>query len=271
MTTQILNTVTTAQNQPGSARELMLLHGLFGSADNWSSRSRVYAAFSTVISVDLRNHGDSPHCEDMGYSQMADDVIATLDRLSIEKCDLLGHSMGGKVAMDIALRYPTRINKLIIVDIAPKAYPPHHEELIKVMLSLPLDTLKRRSDADAALASVEPNPDVRAFLIKSLMRVQADKGPDNYRWRFNLNSISDNYADIASAIEASGEYSDPVLFIKGSLSDYLGIDDRDLILQRFPGATLKVIDQAGHWPHAEKPQIFDHIVGDFLGFDVNQS
>ena len=268
MTTQILNTLTASDSQAGGDRALMLLHGLFGSADNWSSRSRVYAAYTSVIAADLRNHGDSPHSDDMSYGQMAEDVIATLDQMAIAQCDLLGHSMGGKVAMELALRYPERVNKLIIVDIAPKAYPPHHEELIKVMLSLPLDSLKRRSDADAALARVEPSADVRAFLIKSLMRVQSGEGSESYRWRFHLDSIADNYADIADAIKAEGEYAGPALFIKGSLSDYLGIDDREQILRHFPKATLKVIDQSGHWPHAEKPQVFDHIVSDFLGFDV---
>jgi len=240
---------------------LVLLHGLFGSADNWRGRARVYAHDRMVVSMDLRNHGDSPNDDAMNYSMMAADVVATLDARNIGQCVLLGHSMGGKVAMELACSYPHRVERLIIVDIAPRAYPPHHQKLIDAMLSINLQQLEKRSDAEAKLKEVEEDAGVRAFLLKSLERERQDK---EYSWRFDLQAIADNYEFLAAAVDLEKPFAGQTLFIKGALSDYLENTDRDLIGQFFPNTGLKVIDAAGHWPHAEKPTVFDHLLLNFL-------
>lgn len=270
----ILNTIvnraataeTAAPNPESSTANLatlplVLLHGLFGSADNWRGRAQVYAADRTIFSMDLRNHGASIKDNVMNYPLMAADVVATLDAQNIEQCVLLGHSMGGKVAMELACSYPQRVERLIIVDIAPRAYQPHHQKLIDAMLSINLQQLEKRNDAEPVLTEVEEDPGVRAFLLKSLEREQKDK---NYSWRFNLQAIADNYKFLSAAINLQRPYVGQTLFIKGALSDYLEATDREQIGQFFPDTGLKIIDAAGHWPHAEKPTVFDHLLLNFL-------
>lgn len=285
MTGMVLSTVQqnlTNNRQPAggeSITPLVLLHGLFGSADNWASRTRIYARHTPTIAMDLRNHGENQHVGSMDYPSMTDDVLTTLDSLNIDQCHLLGHSMGGKVAMQLATREPARVKNLIVVDISPRAYPPHHRQLIDAMQTVPLENLAKRSDADAILATVEAQTAVRWFLLKSLMRIESagatsTKTPaasaetnNRYRWQFNLETIAENYTALADAVVLPESFAGPTLFIKGANSDYLGINDRELIYSHFPAARLKVIDSAGHWPHAEKPSVFDHIVSGFLNFD----
>ncbi len=290
MTGMVLNAVqkNLTNNHRRSTAEagipFVLLHGLFGSADNWASRTGVYARHIPTIALDLRNHGTNEQVAHMDYPSMADDVLATLDHLGVERCYLLGHSMGGKVAMHLATRHPQRISKLIVVDIAPRGYPPHHQRLINAMLTVPLEKLSKRSEADSILAEVESEIAVRQFLLKSLVKSQTQpddeptvsveqrensngKNADQYRWKFNLKGIAQNYPVLAGAIELAKPFDKPVLFIKGAQSSYLDDGDRQVILDYFPSAALKVIDAAGHWPHAEKSAVFDHIVSDFLGFE----
>ena len=223
MTGMLLNSVQQnliydQQQTPAGAMEpLVLLHGLFGDAGNWASRTGVYARHTGTIAMDLRNHGSNEHVERMDYPSMADDVLTTLDKLGISQCHLLGHSMGGKVAMHIATHHPERVTKLIIVDIAPRSYPPHHRNLINAMLSVPLENMTKRSEAESILATVEPDVSVRRFLMKSLVR---HKGSDSetirqsnteqanepvhsvgqYRWEFNLGAIADSYPALALSL-----------------------------------------------------------------------
>jgi len=262
-------TASPATSEPAaSALPLVLLHGLFGSADNWRGRALVYASDRTVVSLDLRNHGASANDNAMNYPLMAADVVATLDAQNIDQCVLLGHSMGGKVAMELACNYPERVERLVIVDIAPRAYAPHHQKLIDAMLSIDLTQLQKRSDAEHILKEVEEDPGVRWFLLKSLVREQQDQ---DYFWEFNLPAIADNYENLSAAVDLQRPFTGETLFIKGALSDFLGDSDRDLIKQFFPNIGLKIIDAAGHWPHAEKPAVFDHVLLKFLenGYSKN--
>lgn len=250
---------------------LVILHGLFGNWENWGARIRQYANYSEVHAMDLRNHGESPHLNSMSYSEMADDVVRTLDHLEIDSCDLLGHSMGGKVAMRIASIHPGRIARLIVVDIAPKAYSPHHQSILDALCAIDTAELASRRDADEQLANVVDDPSTRAFLLKNLVRNTTSTTDQNaskagFSWQFNLYGIRNNYAQLTEAPQLQTPYDGPTLFIKGAESDYLQDADREMVMQAFPKAKLKVIGGAGHWPHAEKPDIFDRIVGQFLGF-----
>jgi len=255
-------TTSPAVSEPAaSTMPLVMLHGLFGSADNWRGRALVYASDRTIVSIDLRNHGSSAHDNVMNYPLMAADVVATLDAQNIDQCVLLGHSMGGKVAMELACHYPERVERLVIVDIAPRAYAPHHQKIIDAMLSIDLEQLEKRNDAEHRLKEVEEDAVVRWFLLKSLVREQQDL---DYSWQFNLQAIADNYESISAALDLQRPYIGQTLFIKGALSDYLGDTDRALVKQFFPNIGLKIIDAAGHWPHAEKPAVFDHLLLNFL-------
>lgn len=254
--------------QQNAGAPLVILHGLFGNWENWGARIRQYASYTDVHAMDLRNHGESPHARSMSYNEMADDVATTLDHLEIDSCDLLGHSMGGKVAMRLASIHPTRVARLILVDIAPKAYSPHHQSIIDALCAINTAELGSRRDADKQLAEVVDDPSTRAFLLKNLVRATSEQNASKagFSWQFNLHGIRDSYAQLTEAPQLQAPYEGSTLFIKGAESDYLQDADRDIVMQAFPKAKLKVIGGAGHWPHAEKPEIFDRIVGQFLGF-----
>jgi len=265
----------TQTQSPRNLPPLVILHGLFGSWENWGSRVREYARYTTVYAMDLRNHGDSPHCQTMSYPEMAADVFHTLDNLGISRFDLLGHSMGGKVAMQMASEMAgesageksSRIERLVIVDIAPKEYPAHHTEILNALQAIDVASLESRRDADQQLASVESNQVVRAFILKNLVRVEDESNNrSKFKWQFNIQALHDNYPELLLAPTVAAPYSGPTLFIKGSESDYLGKNDTDAIMNQFPQATLKILSGTGHWPHAEKPQLFDRILGDFLDY-----
>ncbi len=270
-TTNPIKNHETTDSTAAPARTLVVLHGLFGNWENWGARIRQYSKYSDVHAMDLRNHGESPHLNSASYSEMADDVIKTLDHLQITDCDLLGHSMGGKVAMRIASIQPTRIARLILVDIAPKAYPPHHQSIIDALYAIDTAKLNSRRDADQQLADVVDDPSTRAFLLKNLVRDNKDSGQNNpsgtgFRWQFNLAGIRDSYPQLTDAPELELPYDGPTLFIKGADSDYLSESDRDTVMRSFPNAKVKIIGGAGHWPHAEKPELFDRIVAQFLEY-----
>lgn len=256
---------------------LVILHGLFGNWENWGARIRQYLTYTDVHAMDLRNHGDSPHRDTMNYSEMAEDVVATLDHLGLERCVLLGHSMGGKVAMRVATTALdtektttrlSRIERLVLVDIAPKAYPPHHKAIIDALCSMDIEQLNSRREADQQLSPVVEEAAIRAFLLKNLVRQPANEtgARPGFRWQFNLPALRDNYSHLMVAPDIDTPYEGPTLFIKGADSDYLQDSDRDAVLQAFPHAKLKVIGGTGHWPHAQKPASFDRILSGFLEY-----
>lgn len=243
----------------GSGQPLMILHGLFGTLENWGSQIKALAEQFQVIAVDLRNHGRSPHSDTMNYAVMADDIVQLIRHLNLTSVHLMGHSMGGKVAMQLALNHPELLQSLIVVDIAPVVYEHHHQQVFKGLNSVDLDTLASRSAAEASLAEFIHEPSVRAFLLKNLYR-NDDK---QFRWRMNLPVLEREYHHISQAPQGT-PFSGKTLFIKGANSQYILAEHRDAILQLFPNATYKMIEGAGHWPHAEKPAIFTKLLLNFL-------
>ena len=244
-----------------STPPLVVLHGLLGSLENWYTFARNQEAQQrAIIAIDLRNHGASPHREGMTYREMADDVLAVLDALNIKSCQLMGHSMGGKVAMVLALLYPAMVERLIVVDIAPKAYTPRHQALIQAMLSMPLAEIQNRKQADAWLAPTIKHPFERGFLLKNLGR----NAEGRFYWQCNLAEIARQYLKVTSFPQLAQQFTHPTLFIRGGQSDYVQVDDMDLIQSLFPQAQLATIDSAGHLPHVQTPTEFTTLVNDFL-------
>ncbi|WP_029654417.1 alpha/beta fold hydrolase [Marinobacter daepoensis] len=251
----------------GQGTPLILLHGLFGSLENLGGIGRRLEDSWQIHALDERNHGSSPHSDVMDYPAMAEDVIAYLDAQSIDKAILLGHSMGGKVAMQVALTYPERVQALIVADISPVTYKPHHDAILEGMQKLDLTGVKTRREADARLAEFVAVEGVRQFLLKNLERIPAETQSSEdvlFRWRLNLPVIDACYDNLAAAPEGSAPYRGPVLFIKGADSAYIQDKHRDTIRELFPEAELKVIDGTGHWLHAEKPDDFATLCRDFL-------
>lgn len=250
----------------GAGADVVILHGLFGSGENWRSQAKRLAADFRVHSMDLRNHGASPHASQMNYPAMAADVMATCGKLGLKQIHLIGHSMGGKTAMQLALNNPALVQRLIIVDIAPKKYPHHHQQILQGLARLQLlsqqNKLPSRGTADKELEAFVNNREVRSFLLKNLQRHESG----NYLLRINLDAISEHYNDIAAAIEPDrpDPRQQPTLFIKGANSDYLQVADQEAVLTLFPAARLKSIAGAGHWPHSEKPDVVFKIIHDFL-------
>lgn len=244
----------------GEGDPLILLHGLFGDADNLAKLANSLSDVTQVHCLDVRNHGRSPHCSSMCYDEMAQDVLHYLDNNQIQSCSILGHSMGGKIAMQTALSAPERINKLVVADIAPVNYSPHHDEIFKGLKSVLAESPSSRKEADVILAQHIDEPNIRQFLLKSLYRDNNGK----YDWRFNLDVIIQEYDTILSGQSAQHAFSKDVLFIAGGDSDYVQSAHKAQILSLFPNVRLKVIPGTGHWLHAEKPEVFNALVRRFL-------
>lgn len=243
----------------GQGAPLVLIHGLFGSYENLGMIARQLADNFQIINVDLRNHGKSGHLSTMTYPQMAEDVLETLDKLDIRSANFLGHSMGGKVAMQIALTAPERVLKLVLADISPVVTAPRHQTILEALAALPIAELSDRREADPLLSNAVPELAVRQFLLKNLLKVDGQ-----LQWRFNLTALMANYPDILSAPIGNGPYIGPVLFVKGGDSDYIQASHQPIIQALFPNAKAKIIQGTGHWLHAEKPAAFAKIVRDFL-------
>lgn len=241
----------------GQGQPLVLLHGLFGSADNWGNIAKHFAQHYQVISVDLRNHGRSPHNDSQTLTDMAEDLRQLCDDLGLAQLHLLGHSLGGRVAMQFATQYPERVNKLIVVDMGIRAYADAHTHLIDAMLALDLSQVQSRSEADKALSTSISNLMVRQFLLTNLVKVD-----DQLQWRINLPALKANYAYFQAALAV--HYEKPCLFIRGERSDYVQDQDIQEIQQHFPQAKLVSLP-TDHWVHAEQPQLFIETVEQFLG------
>ncbi|MFO8142387.1 MAG: alpha/beta fold hydrolase [Marinobacter sp.] len=251
----------------GEGDPLILLHGLFGSLENLGGVARRLEDQWQIHALDLRNHGGSPHTDAMDYPAMAADVIAYMDAQGVERAAILGHSMGGKVAMQLALSYPERVKTLIVADIAPVTYQARHDAVLDGMKSLDLKGVTTRQEADKRLAEFVDIPGVRQFLLKNLERIPADQltDPDQtFRWRLNLPVIEACYQNLAAAPEGDGPYEGRVLFIKGADSAYIQEKHQSTIRQLFPAAELKIIEGTGHWLHAEKADTFAMLCRNFL-------
>lgn len=238
------------------------MHGMFGSLSNLGAAARAFAeAGHRVISVDMRNHGLSPHEHDMSYAHMADDIVELMNDMGIAQAHLLGHSMGGKVGMQIAMNCPERVAKLIVADIAPATYVvDRHGGILDGLKTLSDVRIDSRAKADAVLREFEENPGTRAFLLKNLYR----KGDGDFGLRLNLDSVIANYADVLTLAPTGQPFNGSVLFLKGSESKYIQGHHRSEILRLFPKAQLKIIDGTGHWLHAEKAEAFNRLCLRFL-------
>ncbi|CAG9296497.1 alpha/beta fold hydrolase [Celerinatantimonas diazotrophica] len=247
------------QGSEKSPQSVLLVHGLFGSGDNFKALGKELSENFQVYLVDALNHGQSPRAKSMQYHQQADALIATLDAFNIESCYLLGHSMGGKLAMATALLYPQRVDKLIVADMAPIAYQHGHNAEFKGLQSVNLEQIQNRRDADEVLAKYISDSSIRQFLLKSLK-----KDHNQWHWLFDVDNLEQTYPQMIDWPFTGQSYQKPTLFIKGQNSDYIKESDQQTITTQFPNARFKVIMQAGHWLHAQKPSIFNRLVKDFF-------
>lgn len=248
--------------QLGQGEHIVLIHGLFGSLENLNMVAKQLSQYYCVTSVDVRNHGNSFHKTGMSYNELAEDVINLLDHLAIDCCHLLGHSMGGKIAMQIALCYPERVNKLMVADIAPVDYPAHHLSIIEGLQAIDLTQVKKRKDADSQLANYVDDVGVRQFLLRNI----AMNEQGQFQFKCNLTNIRQGYQQIMQANSAVNgqQFTGATLFIKGGNSDYILPAHQSSIAALFPQAKAKIIQGTGHWLHAEKTVAFNKVVMDFL-------
>ncbi len=240
---------------------LVLLHGLFGSGRNWTRIARSLSQSWQVHALDLPNHGDSPWTETSDYPAMAATVTDYLDEAGIEHAVLVGHSMGGKVVMTLALTRPERLTRLVVVDIAPVAYEHSNLSYVRAMQALDLSRIARRAEADGLLLPAIADAGIRAFLLQNLV-----PGAEGYRWRLNLATLGASMQAIQGFPEdlLTRSFASPTLFLTGAQSDYVGPQDTSLIRSLFPAARIETVPDAGHWVHAENPAGFLAALEGFL-------
>jgi esterase len=250
-----------AANEFGSGPPVAILHGLFGSGRNWRSVAQHLAARHRVLTFDLRNHGASPWADGMSYGEMVEDLRASFRARGIDHAVLVGHSMGGKVAMLMALLHPAEVDRLVVVDIAPAANPPNLLAYIRAMREVDFRGVKRRAEVDVALAGAVPDPAERAFLLQNLV---IDENAAH--WRLNLEAIERDFPQIIGFpdLPAGTAYPGIALFVAGARSNYIQPQHEPGIRRLFPRARIMRIEGAGHWVHAEQPQAFLQAVAHFL-------
>lgn len=242
-----------------SGETLIILHGLFGQSDNWTSVARKLGEHMLVYVMDLRNHGNSGHSDAFNYEIMSKDLIETMDDLGIEICHLLGHSMGGKVSMQAGIDFPERFKSLIIADIGPRYYRPHHQEIIEGLLAVDPPSLNARAEAELRISPFIPDFGTRQFLLKNLSR--NDDG--SFTWKFNLPVLVKEIEEIGKELHGTPVQL-PTLFYRGGKSNYIKDEDWSEIMALFPLAQLETMDDAGHWLHAEKPTELIEVVGNWV-------
>jgi esterase len=243
----------------GKGEPLVILHGLFGSLDNWMTLAKKLGEHFEVFVVDARNHGQSPHSDDFNYDVMADDLYEFLMEHQIIDPIILGHSMGGKTAMQFAMNYPNKLEKLIVADIAPKSYPVHHTAILNGMLSLNLDIINTRKGADEELSKYIEDFSTRQFLLKNLYWIEKEK----LAWRFNLPVINTQIEIIGEGLQNIEIFEKQTLFIRGEKSNYITEKDFEAIKNIFPNVEIETMN-TGHWVHAEKPTKFLQVLSSFL-------
>lgn len=237
--------------QLGQGKPLVILHGLFGFSDNWQTHAKKLAEYYEVTLVDLRNHGHSGWSDEFSYALMVQDLHELLTDLGIQKPILLGHSMGGKLAMHFDQTYPNSIEKLLVVDMGVKAYPPHHAHILAAIHAIDLTKMSARSEAEAILKTFVESEGIRQFLLKNLYWEEKGK----LAWRVNFPVLEASMTEILSALPAQESFT-PTLFIRGLLSNYILDDDIPVLESYFPDSQLASIPNAGHWVHAEAPEAF---------------
>ncbi|HET8855339.1 MAG TPA: alpha/beta fold hydrolase [Salinimicrobium sp.] len=245
----------------GSGQPFLILHGFLGMGDNWKTLGKKFSEEGYEVHlIDQRNHGRSPHSEEMSYTAMAKDVKTYCSDHDLKDCILLGHSMGGKTAMFTATYFPDLTDKLIVVDIAPKYYAPHHQQILQGLNAVEQAKPSSRDQAEEILGKYVKEKAVRMFLMKNLYW----KSKGRLALRFNLKTLSEKVEAVSEALPSDKIFSKPSLFIKGQLSDYISSEDKGTISGQFPKSEIVEIPQAGHWVHAEKQKEFYNAVLKFL-------
>ncbi len=245
----------------GSGKPLLVLHGFLGMSDNWKTLGAKYAesGFQTHL-LDLRNHGRSFHSDVFNYKAMVNDVVAYCKANNLDKVDIIGHSMGGKVAMNLAVNFPALVNRLIVADIAPKYYTPHHQDVMQALNAVDFSTNPSRNEVQETIEKHVSEPGVVQFLMKNVYRIT----PQQLGFRFNLNAFNNDEEAIGMALNDTDVFNGSTLFLRGSNSNYIAESDVDLIKKHFPKAVIQAISNSGHWLHADNPSEFFEKSIDFL-------
>lgn len=245
----------------GEGEPLLILHGLFGSSDNWLTIGKKLAEQYKVYLIDQRNHGRSPWSNEWNYEAMSADLNEFVEDHALQDFVLIGHSMGGKTAMNYAVDYTSaKIKQLVIVDIAPKSYPIHHDKIVAGLKALDLSQVNSRKAADEQLATYIDEVGVRQFLLKNLYRNEEKR----FDWRINLPVIGDNLINVSGGLAEGKKYNGTTLFVRGRKSNYIKDGDEAIIAQHFPQAVVQTVENAGHWVHAERPVEFMEMLQAFL-------
>jgi len=241
----------------GKGKPFLILHGFLGMGDNWKTLGNKFAQNYEVHLIDQRNHGRSFHSDDFDFELLADDLLNYIEHYNLEEVILLGHSMGGKAAMLFAVNHPEKIKKLIIADISPREYPMHHQDILAALNKVDFEVQKSRNAIDEVIEKYISNAGIRMFLMKNVTR----NGKEGYKYRFNLNSLTENYNEIVVALPSFSQFDKDTLFLSGEKSGYIGIDDVSLIESHFPKSNIVTVKNAGHWLHADNPtQFYDEVV-----------
>ncbi|WP_294818215.1 alpha/beta fold hydrolase [uncultured Flavobacterium sp.] len=244
----------------GQGKPLLIIHGFLGTSDNWKTLGGQYAANGfRVHAIDMRNHGKSFHSDDFTYDAMVQDLVEYCDGNNLDKPDIIGHSMGGKAAMFFAVRYPERVGRLIVADIGPKYYRPHHQDILAGLNAVDFSAKPERSDVEEILSQHIGDAGTRQFLMKNLYW----KEPGQLAYRFNLDVFNEKIDNIGQALPEGSQFDGPTLFLRGDKSNYIRDEDSELIKTHFPNAEIKDIKNSGHWLHAENPKQF---LEETLGF-----
>lgn len=245
----------------GTGKPLLIIHGFLGMSDNWKSFSSLYVAegFQTHI-LDLRNHGKSFHSDDFSYDLMAQDVLEYCQGNNLEKIAIIGHSMGGKVAMLFATEHPEMVDKLVVADIGPKYYAPHHQDILAGLNAVDFSTKPSRTDVEEILYPYIPDFGTRQFLMKNLYW----KEPGQLDFRFNLKVFNEKIDVVGTSLAENAMFEKPTLFIRGGNSKYILDSDLPEIKSHFPDFELVTIPNAGHWLHVENPKLFFEETSEFL-------
>ncbi len=255
---EILHSKIYGENQSGTP--LLVFHGLFGMLDNWGGFGKEMGELFPVHLIDLRNHGKSFHSPEMSHDDLAYDILHYMEFHNLHKINLLGHSLGGKAVMQFSIQNPIKVEKLIVVDISPKAYPPHHQGIIKALETVDFEKVTSRQDVEEVLHQYIPEKSVIQFLTKNLYWTDDKK----LNWRFNLKTLSEKYTEFVSNAIKYGVFPGETLFISGEKSNYILPQDEFQIKQQFPNSSIITIKNAGHWVQAENPKDFNEVVKDFL-------
>ena len=248
--------------QMGEGQPLIILHGIFGISDNWVTIGRKLAEKFEVYILDQRNHGQSPHSDTFNYFALMDDLYEFMDDHQIVNPILIGHSMGGKVAMNFALDNPSKVDQLIIVDISLREYPARqeHMDILHAMLAVDFDKVTTRDEVEEIVTQHVRSERIRLFIMKNLYRI----GKSRLAWRMNVESIYHNIENVFVAVESPYVFEKPALFVRGGASGYILDDDYSAIRAKFPSAEFRTIDGASHWVHADKPDELCAAFSEFL-------